>query len=182
MRGILLAMVAMAMVGFAGLRASEDGEEKVPLDKLPKAVSDAVTKRFPKAKMVSAATELEDKVKVYEVTIKEGEVNTDVTLTVEGVILGFESSVAVADLPKPVSDAVATKYPQGKMKSAETVTKVKEGKETMEYYEVVVTSGADTVEMQILPDGKIKAEEKKPAEDKKEGKKGEKKEDKKESK
>ena len=177
MRGILLAVVAMAVVGFAGLRA-EDGEEKVPLDKLPKAVSDAVTKRFPKAKMVSAATELEDKVKVYEVTIKEGEVNTDVTLTPEGVMLGFESSVAVKDLPKVVTDTVASKYPQGKITLAETVTKVKEGKETMEYYEVIVTSGADTVEMQILPDGKVKAEEKKPAEDKK----GEKKEVKKESK
>lgn len=170
MRGILLAVVAMAMVGFAGLRA-EDGEEKVPLDKLPKAVGDAVKKRFPKAEMVSAATELEDKVKVYEVTIKEGEVKTDVTLTPEGVITGFESSVAVKDLPKVVTDAVASKYPQGKITLAETVTKVKEGKETMEYYEVIVTSGADTVEVQILPDGKVKAEEKKPAEKKDEKKK-----------
>ena len=174
MRGILLAVVAMAMVGFAGLRAAEDGEEKVPLDKLPKAVSDAVTKRFPKAKMVSAATELEDKVKVYEVTIKEGDVNTDVTLTPEGVLLGFESSVAAKDLPKVITDTVASKYPQGKITLAETVTKVKDGKETMEYYEVIVTSGTDTVELQILPDGKVKAEEKKPAEVKKE-KKGEKK-------
>ena len=170
MRGILLAVVAMAMVGFAGLRA-EDGEEKVPLDKLPKAITDAVTKRFPKAKMVSAATELEDKVKVYEVTIQEGDVKTDVTLTTEGVITGFESTVAAKDLPKVITDAVASKYPQGKITLAETVTKVKAGKETMEYYEVIVTSGADTVEMQILPDGKIKAEEKKPAE-KKEDKKG----------
>ena len=170
MRGILLAVVAMAMVGFAGLRA-EDGEEKVPLDKLPKAITDAVTKRFPKAKMVSAATELEDKVKVYEVTIQEGDVKTDVTLTTEGVITGFESTVAAKDLPKVITDAVASKYPQGKITLAETVTKVKAGKETMEYYEVIVTSGADTVEMQILPDGKIKAEEKKPAE-KKEDKQG----------
>ena len=169
MRGILLAMVAMAMVGFAALRA-EDGEEKVPLDKLPKAITDAVTKRFPKAKVVSAATELEDKVKVYEVTIKEGEVTTDVTLTIEGVITGFESSVAIADLPKVVSDAVATKYPQGKMKSAETVTKVKDGKETMEYYEIVLTSEGSDYEVQVLSGGKIKAEEKKPAEKKDEKK------------
>ena len=173
MRGILLAMVTMAMVGFVGLRA-EDGEEKVPLDKLPKAVRAAVTKRFPKATIVSAAKELEDKKEVYEVTIKEGEVNTDVTLTPEGVLLGFESSVAVKDLPKVITDAVAAKYPQGKITLAETVTKVKDGKETMEYYEVIVTSGTDTVELQILPDGKVKAEEKKPAEVKKE-KKGEKK-------
>ncbi len=171
MRGILLAMVAMAMVGFAMAHAA-DGEEKVPLDKLPKAITDAVTKRFPKAKMVSAATELEDKVKVYEVTIQEGEVKTDVTLTTEGVITGFESSLAVADLPKPIRDAVAAKYPQGKMKSAETVTKVKDGKETMEYYEVIVTSEGKDVEVQVLPTGKIKAEEKKPAEEKKEVKKG----------
>ena len=166
MRGILLAMAAMAVVGFAGLRA-EDGEEKVPLDKLPKAVSDAVKKRFPKAEMVSAAKELEDKKEVYEVTIKEGGVTTDVTLTPEGTLLGFESSVALKDLPKVITDAVATKYPQGKMKSAETVTKVKDGKETMEYYEVVVTSEGSEYELQVLPDGKVKAEEKKPAEKKK---------------
>jgi len=169
MRGILLAVVTMVAFGFAGVRA-EDGEEKVPLDKLPKAVSDAVKKRFPKAELVSAATELEDKVKVYEVTIKEGEVTTDVTLTVEGVITGFESTVAVKDLPKVITDAVAAKYPQGKITLAETVTKVKDGKETMEYYEVIVTSDANTVELQIFPDGKVKAEEKKPAEKKKEDK------------
>jgi len=178
MRGILLAVVAMAVVGFAGLRA-EDGEEKVPLDKLPKAITDAVAKRFPKAKMVSAATELEDKVKVYEVTIKEGEVTTDVTLTADGVITGFESSVAIADLPKVISDAVATKYPQGKMKSAETVTKIKDGKETMEYFEIILTSEGSEYEVQVLPSGKIKAEEKKPAEEKKGEKKPEKKGDKK---
>ena len=172
MRGILLALVAMAAVGFTGLRA-EDGEEKVPLDKLPKAITDAVTKRFPKAKMVAAATELDDKVKVYEVTIKEGEVDTDVTLTTEGVITGFESSVAIADLPKVVSDAVAAKYPKGKMTGAEAVTKIKDGKETMEYHEVVLTSEGSEYEVQVLPSGKVKAEEKKPAEEKKGEKKPE---------
>ena len=44
----------------------------MPLDKLPKAVVEAVKKRFPKAEMIGAAKETEDGKTEYEVTIKDG--------------------------------------------------------------------------------------------------------------
>ena len=49
--------VAVVALVVAGGRAAEDKEEMVPLDKLPKAITDAVKKRFPKAEMVEAAKE-----------------------------------------------------------------------------------------------------------------------------
>src|SRR5262245_46733015 len=63
-------------------------EEKVPLDKLPKAVVDSVKKRFPDAKLVSAEKEKDDNGKtVYEVAIKDKDQSIEVTLTPEGVIV-----------------------------------------------------------------------------------------------
>jgi hypothetical protein len=157
MRGILLAMVAV-VAGFVAVQAAD---EKVPLDKLPKAIADAVKKRFPKAELVSAEKETEGTKVTFEVTIKDGETKIDVDIAEDGTLLGFETKIEIKNLPKVISDAVATKYPQGKMKSAESATKVKDGKEALEYYEVVVTNDGKDVEVEVLPDGKLKPAEKK---------------------
>ena len=82
----LAGCVVFALV-VLGVRADE---EKVPLDKVPKAVIDAVKKRFPKAKLVEAAKETEGGKTEYEVTIKDGDTKIDVTLTPEGKITLIE--------------------------------------------------------------------------------------------
>src|ERR1700676_2820543 len=61
-RWMSAAVVVCALVGTAGAQ-----EEKAPLDKLPKAVSGAVKKRFPKAEMASASKETEDGKTVFDV-------------------------------------------------------------------------------------------------------------------
>jgi hypothetical protein len=61
MRAIKCFLVVISGVGFAGLCAGVHAdEEKVPLDKLPKAVVEAMKKRFPKAEIIEAAKEMED--------------------------------------------------------------------------------------------------------------------------
>ena len=166
MRMVMAAVVAIGLVAFAGTGRAD--EVPVPLDKLPKAVLDAVKKRFPKAELVEAAKETEgDKVE-YEVTIKDGKTKIDVMLTPEGKITLIEKEIAAKDLPQAVSDTLAEKYPKATFKVVEEMTKIKDGKEYIAYYEVLlVTADKKELEVEISPEGKIVK-----TEDKKEEKKG----------
>jgi hypothetical protein len=142
-------------------------EEKVPLDKVPKAVLDAAKKRFPKAEVVGASKEKEDNKTVYEIELKLDGKKIDVTLTEEGAITTIEQQIDAKDLPKAVSEALDKKYPKAAFKIVESVTKVKDGNEKLEYYEVLlVTAEKKEIEVEILADGKIKNEEEKKKEKK----------------
>lgn len=161
MRG-LLGVLTAAFVTALAVSANAD---KVPLDKVPAAIKDAVKKRFPKAEMKDAGKEQDDQKKwVYEITLKQDKKNIDVTVTPEGSITLIEQELAFADLPKPVAATFEAKYPKATYKIVESVTKVKDGKETLEYYEaLLVAADKKTYEVEVLPDGKFKsATEKKP--------------------
>jgi hypothetical protein len=150
--------VAAVVLAVAGGKADE---EKVPLDKLPKAVTDAVKKRFPKAEVKEAAKETEGGKTEYEVSLKDGETEIDVMLTPEGTITLIEKTVPMKGVPKKVADAVAAKAPKGKVRKAEEVIRVTDGKETLAYYEFLVEVDGKTEEVEVLPDGMLKPEEKK---------------------
>ena len=169
MRTMLL-MVACAVLAFGATGARAD-EEKLAIDKLPKAVLESVKKRFPKAELIEAAKETDgDKVE-YEVTLKDGETKYDVMFSPDGKITLIEKTIAAKDLPKAVADAVAEKYPKATYKLYEEMTKVIDGKEAVAYFEVLlVTADKKTLEVEVSPEGKIlKTEEKK--DEKKEDKK-----------
>lgn len=156
---LLLTVVAVAglMGTFAGARADE---EKVPLDKLPKAVVEAVKKRFPDAQLVSAEKETEDGKTVFEVNIKNKGQTIEVTLTPEGTIVEIEKQIEAKDLPKTVAEALEKKFPKATFKVIEEVIKVKDGKEGLAYYEVLlVTAEMKKLEVAVTADGKITKEE-----------------------
>ena len=157
-------IVSLAVCVLVSVPARAD-EEKVPLDKLPKAVSGAVEKMFPKAKVVSASKELADKKTVYEVTIKDGKQNVQVTVTPEGEITEVEKEIAAKDLPKEVTAVLDDKYAKATIKKAEEVTKGKE----LTYEVLLVTKDKKTLEIKFDPKGKVLN-----VEEKKEEKKGEK--------
>ena len=164
MRHLAMAAVAVFVLA-APVRADE---EKVPLDKVPKAVLEAAKKRFPKAEVVGASTEKVDDKTVYEIELKEGGKTIDVTLTPEGAIVTIEQQIDFKDLPKPVAEALEKKYPKATYKIVEAVYAVKDGKEALGYYEVeLTTADKKVIEVQIFADGKIKAEEEKKEEKKK---------------
>jgi uncharacterized membrane protein YkoI len=163
MRTGIIGGVAALLLVCTVVRADE---EKVPLDKVPKAVLDAVKARFPDAKINHAATEKEDGKTVYELNITNKDQKIDVTLTPEGKITGMEKEIAAKDLPKAVSAALEKKYPKATYKKAEEVIKVSGKDEKLEYYEVLlVTDGKKTVEVEIAADGKILKEEEKKEKD-----------------
>jgi hypothetical protein len=158
------ALVPAVIVVLAAV--SRAGEENVPLDKVPKAVLVAVKARFPKAKPVSAGKETEDGKTVYEVAIKDGDQPVDVTLTPDGTVVEIEKRIAAADLPRAVAKALEDKYPKAAYKVVEEVIKVKDGKEKLEYYEVLlVTAGKKKLEVAVTPAGELVKEEAKGGKD-----------------
>lgn len=167
MRSMLqTAACAVAMlVLVVGVRA-EDG--KVALDKLPKAITEALKAKFPKAEMKEAEKATADKKTTYEVRLMQNEMTIDVNLNEDGTITAYEKAIALKDLPKVITDAVAEKFPKGKAKSAELFYTVTDGKDKLDYYELMIEIDGKTIEVEILESGKLKADEKK--EDKKDKK------------
>ena len=66
-------------------------EEEVPLEKLPKAVVDAVKAKFPGARLLEAYKETEDGKTTYEVGLEHKGQEIDVTLTPAGKIVEVET-------------------------------------------------------------------------------------------
>lgn len=129
---------------------------------MPKAVAEAVKKRFPKAELVEAAKETTgDKVE-FEVSIKDGKSKIDLMLTPDGKIIVIEKQIATKDLPRAVTDALAAKYPKATFTTVEEVTKVTEGKEALDFYEVLLmTAEKKTFEVKVTAEGKITGTEEK---------------------
>jgi uncharacterized membrane protein YkoI len=141
-------------------------EEKVPLDKVPKAVMDAVKARFPDADIKGAEKEKDGDKTIYEIEIVNKKDEIDVELTPDGDITEIEKEIAYKDLPKAVSKALEDKYPKAEFDEVEEVTKVEKKTEKLAFYEVQVkTADKKRVEVQVDPDGKILNEEKKEKKD-----------------
>ena len=162
MRRFIRGLGASALLGLLMVVAVRADEEKVPLDKVPKAVMKAVKERFPGAKLKAASTEKEDGKVVYEVALEHKGQKMDVTLTPEGAIIEIEKTIAAKDLPEVVAKALEDKYPKAKYQVVEEVIKVKDKVEKLEYYEILLTTaGKKKFEVQVAPDGKIVKEESK---------------------
>lgn len=139
-------------------------ESKIDLAQLPAGSEAAVKAMFPRAKVKGAAREEEDKKTVYEITLDENGLTIDVTVNSEGKIQVVEREIRAQDLPGPVKTAVEAKYPGATHKIIERVERVSDGRATLDFFELLlVTAAKETLEVQVLPDGKIKqVETKKP--------------------
>jgi uncharacterized membrane protein YkoI len=155
--GLVVALAVVAVPAWA------DDEEKVPLDKLPKAVVDAVKEKFPRAELVSAEKEKEDGKTVYEVALKDGKHKREVTLTPDGKIVSVETEIEAADLPKAVAEALEARYPKAEIKKAEEISK---DDKITKYEMLIVTADKKKLEVSFDPRGKFLEEEKKDGKDK----------------
>ena len=140
-----------ALLGLTALRADEVKEGKVPLDKLPKAVTDAVKAKFEGCELVGASKEKEDGKEVFEVVIKHKGHSMEVTLTPEGKLVSVEKEIAAKDLPKAVSEALDAKYPKATIKKVEEETKG----DKVTYEVLLVTAAKKKLEVVFDPKGKI---------------------------
>lgn len=142
--------------------SAQADEEKVPLDKLPKPVVDAVKTKFPGAEMKEAAKEEEKGATIYEVSIKFKDSNIDVSLTPEGKIVSIEKEIVAKDLPKPVVQTLESKYAKATYKKVEEITK----DDKITYEVLLVTADKKTLEVVLDPMGKIVETEEKKGDDK----------------
>jgi hypothetical protein len=154
-------MVGLGIVITAAMTHAD--EEKVELDKLPKAVVEAVKKKFPRAELNSASKEKEDGKTVYEVNIKDGKTTIEVTLTDKGKIVSIEKEITVKDLPSVVAETLESKYPKATIKKVEEI--IKEDRTTA-YELLLVNADKKTLEVSFSPEGKVISEEKKDKEEK----------------
>ena len=153
-------LVALVLMSAVVLQVwARDDEQKVALDKLPKAVMDAVKAKFPTADLKGAAKETENGKTSYEVTLTLNKANHDVILTPEGKITAIEKVIATDDLPKVVGAAIKAKYATASIKSAEQLS---DGDDKITAYEVVlVMADKKELEVKLDPAGKVLNEEKK---------------------
>lgn len=156
MRTVTGGLGVVAVLVLAGTAWGAD-EEKIPLDKVPRAVLDAVKARFEGARLKGAEKETEDKKTYYEVQIEHKGKKIEVILTPGGKIVAIETVIATTDLPTAVLKTVESKYPKGKIRQAEEIQK--DGKV---FYELVIDT-ADSKKLEVVfdPKGKVVDEEKK---------------------
>jgi uncharacterized membrane protein YkoI len=133
------------------------GEEKVPLDKVPKPVIEAVKARFKNVEVTGAAKEKNDEGKlVYELSLKVEGQNVDVILAPEGDFQIIEKTIDAKDLPGTVAKALEDKYPKATYNRLEEVIKVEEKNDQPAYYEaLLVTAKKRNLEVELTADGKI---------------------------
>jgi hypothetical protein len=132
-------------------------DEKVPLDKLPKPVLDAVKSRYPGAELLGGAKENEGGMTIYEVTLKHHGRRIDASLRPDGGLISVEKEMMAKELPARVAKAMKRKYPKAKVKRIEEETK----DEKVSYEMVLITADGAIVEAVFDPQGKLVKEERK---------------------
>jgi uncharacterized membrane protein YkoI len=127
-------------------------EEKVPLDKLPKPVTDALKDKFPDAKLKKAVKETQGGETIYEVSLTFKDHKYTVECTPEGAIRQIDRELEPKELPAALTRALDDKYPKAHINFIEEVTL----KDKIERYEVtIVTADKKEIEVHLAPDGKI---------------------------
>src|SRR5262245_29160205 len=151
------------VAGLAGLMLlatsslAQDKEKSKPdTDKIPKAVMDALKAKFPKPEITKWTKEKEGGKVVYDIEFTQEGRKCEADIFEDGTIHNFEKAIAAKDLPEAVTKAVEKKYPKATMKEIMEITEVKEKKEILEGYEIVLeTADKKEVEVTVAPDGKI---------------------------
>jgi hypothetical protein len=156
------ALVIAALLVLAGTISADEkkdaGEEKVALDKVPKAVLDAFKAKFPGAKITGAAKEKDDQGKdMFELAFTYKDYKYEAELQPDGTFIAIDKQIEFKELPKPVASTLDEKFPKATYKIIEEVTK----KNKVEYYEIaLVTAANESMEVLVDPSGKLLKEEK----------------------
>lgn len=151
MRQVRQSLAGIVFLAIAVGMTARGAEEKVSLDKVPKAALEAVKAKFKGAKLVGAVSEKDGDKVVYEITLTHRELKIEVSVTPDGKIVSIERTLAAKDLPRPVAEAVHSKYPKSKY---ERVEEVREGDKTT-YEVLLVTVDKKKIEVILDGDGKI---------------------------
>src|SRR4051794_23056442 len=104
MFGLLLVVSLITATSHA-----DDGAAEIPLTQVPKAVMEAVKKKFPEATPESASKSADGGRPLYDVQVKLKARQAWVTCDTQGNILIVDREISFQELPKAVAGAVTKK-------------------------------------------------------------------------
>jgi hypothetical protein len=158
--GVFAAVFAALVLAGTTTRA-DDKKDKLDLDKIPKKVMDALKAKFPKAEIHKWSKEKEGGDVVYDIEFKVDGRKFEADIKEDGTLFEYEKEIEAKDLPKAVKETVEKKYPKSTLKEIMEITHIKEKKETLHGYEIIlVTEDKKELEVTVAPDGKILEEPK----------------------
>jgi len=150
---VRLIACAALLVAIAQITLAED--EKVEADKLPQKVKDTLKTRWSSAKITIATKTMENGAVVYDIEMTQDGKKREADIKEDGTIVNFENEIAIKDLPAAVAAAVKAKHPDATLKEAMETLVIKDGKDTVDEYEVLIVTGDNKeVELTVSPDGK----------------------------
>jgi uncharacterized membrane protein YkoI len=153
--GIAAGVIAL---GACSVRAADEKDEakKLKESDVPQKVMDAVKARFPNAKIDSVEREKEDGNVIYDIELTQDGRKYETDVKEDGTLIEIEKALDAKDWPANVTQAVMAKYPRTTIKEVMEKSLVKDGKETVHEYEVVVRfNDSQEKEVTVTPDGKV---------------------------
>lgn len=102
--------------------AAADEPQPLPLNQVPKAVRDAVMKKFPNAKPQSATQGTDDNKPYIDIVILVKTQKIWVTCDPDGTIRVIDREITIKDLPAPVAAALQKKYPKATIRLVNEIT------------------------------------------------------------
>jgi hypothetical protein len=134
---------------------SEDKKEKKK-GEIPEKVMKTLKAKFPKAEIVKWTKEKEGDKELYDIEFTQEKIKFEADIFADGSIHNWEKEIALKDLPKAVTEAVEKKYPKFTAKEVMEIHEMKDGKEALHGYEIVLeTAEKKEVEVTVSPEGKI---------------------------
>ena len=149
-----LITLLVALLVSAGTAGSQ--EQSIKKKDIPQAILDAFHKSYPNAAIKGYSRETDKGNVVYEIESLEGKIHRDISYAADGSLVSTEESLAYAELPEPVRNAIEKDYPKAKVSICEKVVK---GGTTN--FELLVRSGKQKQELVFNADGTLVKQEKK---------------------
>jgi uncharacterized membrane protein YkoI len=150
-----MSVLAVLLMLVTITRAEDEKAKKIPFDKAPKAVRDAIQGRFPGADVNSIEKETENGKVVYDVELKQKGRKYEMDIQEDGTIIEIEKEIALQNVPAAVLQALKARFPKAAIKEVMEVNKVKGKEEKPDHYEVTIeTADKKTHEVTVSLDGK----------------------------
>ena len=131
-------------------------EHDIQVEKIPVVIMDALKAKFTKAKIHKWTMEKEGEILIYDIEFEQFGLKFEVDIKEDGTIHNWEKEIKAKTFPEAVIKSVVGKYPKATLREIMEINAVKDGKDTLEGYEIVLrTADNKEVEVMVAPDGKI---------------------------
>ncbi len=150
-----LIIIFSLLFSFAAVNNLFAQEKKISKNDLPDAVVKSFQAKYPKAEIKGTSVEKENGHTYYEIESMDGTQKRDLLYTKDGKVAEIEEGISLDNIPSNIKSSIMKKYPDGKIKNAEKVTR--NSKTT---FELVVENNGKKSEVVLDEKGNIQKMEK----------------------